>query len=215
VEKGMADMESLVAAKIGHLAWSYDANPSPAESPGSLVPAGLGPEVEDQRRILRERARLLAREPQADNAEEVLVVVEFILAHERYGLESTLIREVYPLKEFTPLPGTPSFILGIMNLRGQILSITDIRKFFDLPEKRLTNLNRVIILKNHDREFGILADDIVGMRTIALKDLQLSLPTLTGLRADYLKGVTPDRLVVLEGEKLLTDDRLLVHAEVE
>jgi len=73
----------------------------------------------------------------------------------------------------------------------------------------------VIILKNHDREFGILADDIVGMRTIALKDLQLSLPTLTGLRADYLKGVTPDRLVVLEGEKLLTDDRLLVHAEVE
>ena len=102
-----------------------------------------------------------------------------------------------------------------MNLRGQILSITDIRKFFDLPEKGLTNLNRVIILRNHDREFGILADDIVGMRTIALKDLQLSLPTLTGLRAEYLKGVTPDRLVVLEGEKLLTDDRLLVHAEVE
>jgi purine-binding chemotaxis protein CheW len=211
----MTDMESSVAAKIGHLTWPYDANPSPAESSGSLVPAGLGKEVEDQRRILRERARLLAREPQADNAEEVLVVVEFILAHERYGLESTLIREVYPLKEFTPLPGTPAFILGIMNLRGQILSITDIRKFFDLPEKSRTNLNRVIILKNHDREFGILADVIVGMRTIALKDLQLNLPTLTGLRADYLKGVTPDRLVVLEGEKLLCDDRLLVHAEVE
>ena len=102
-----------------------------------------------------------------------------------------------------------------MNVRGQILSITDIRKFFDLPEKGLTNLNRVIILRNHDREFGILADDIVGMRSIALKDLQASLPTLTGLRAEYLKGVTPDRLVVLEGEKLLTDDRLLVHAEVE
>jgi purine-binding chemotaxis protein CheW len=212
----MADMDSLVAAKTGNLAELVVTAAGSAESLRSSASTGSGStEVADQRRILRERARLLAREPQSDNTEEVLVVVEFILAHERYGLESTLIREVYPLKEFTPLPGTPTFIVGLMNLRGQILSITDIRKFFDLPEKGLTNLNRVIILKNHDREFGILADDIVGMRTIALKDLQFSLPTLTGLRAEYLKGVTPDRLVVLEGEKLLTDDRLLVHTEVE
>jgi purine-binding chemotaxis protein CheW len=211
----MADMESLVAANISNRSERGATEAGLAESLRSSATTGSGSEVEDQRRILRERARLLAREPQSDNTEEVLVVVEFVLAHERYGLESTLIREVYPLKEFTPLPGTPAFIVGLMNLRGQILSITDIRKFFDLPEKGLTNLNRVIILRNHDREFGILADDIVGMRTIALKDLQLSLPTLTGLRAEYLKGVTPDRLVVLEGEKLLTDDRLLVHAEVE
>jgi purine-binding chemotaxis protein CheW len=211
----MADMESLVAANIGNLAEQVATEARPAELRRSFVTTGSGSEVKDQRRILRERARLLAREPLSNNTEEVLVVVEFVLAHERYGLESTLIREVYPLKEFTPLPGTPAFIVGLMNLRGQILSITDIRKFFDLPEKGLTNLNRVIILRNHDREFGILADDIVGMRTIALKDLQFTLPTLTGLRAEYLKGVTPDRLVVLEGEKLLTDDRLLVHAEVE
>ncbi len=211
----MADTESLTAANIGNLAgWGITA-PGAAESCRSSAPTDLGLEAEDQRRILRERALILAREPQSDNTEEVLVVVEFILAHERYGLESTLIREVYPLKEFTPLPGTPAFIVGLMNVRGQILSITDIRKFFDLPEKGLTNLNRVIILKNHDREFGILADDIVGMRTITLKDLQPSLPTLTGIRAEYLKGVTPDRLVVLDGEKLLKDDRLLVHAEVE
>jgi purine-binding chemotaxis protein CheW len=211
----MADMESLVAANISNRSERGATEAGLSESLRSSATTGSGSEVEDQSRILRERARLLAREPQSDNTEEVLVVVEFVLAHERYGLESTLIREVYPLKEFTPLPGTPAFIVGLMNLRGQILSITDIRKFFDLPEKGLTNLNRVIILRNHDREFGILADDIVGMRTIALKDLQLSLPTLTGLRAEYLKGVTPDRLVVLEGEKLLTDDRLLVHAEVE
>ena len=172
-------------------------------------------EIEDQRRVLRERTRILAQEPPTENNEEVIVVVEFLLAQECYGIESTLIREVYPLKEYTPLPGTPSFILGLMNVRGQILSITDIRKLFDLPEKGLTNLNRVIILKNQDREFGILADDIVGMRTIALGNLETSLPTLTGIGAEYLKGVTPDRMVVLEGHKLLNDDRLLVHAEVE
>jgi purine-binding chemotaxis protein CheW len=173
-----------------------------------------GVEDEDPGRILRERSRILAREPQPENTAAVIVVVEFLLSQERYGLESTLIREVYPLKDYTPLPGTPPFILGLMNIRGQILSITDIRKLFDLPAEGLTNLNRVIILKNHDREFGILADDIVGMRTVALDELQTCLPTLTGMGAEFLTGVTPDRLVVLDGHKLLTDDRLLVHAEV-
>jgi purine-binding chemotaxis protein CheW len=212
----MTEIDNLTSGKTG----------KPANGDGAAAPlttesrpwsglVGVGLEIEDQRRVLRERTRILAREPHTENIEEVLIVVEFSLAQERYGIESTLIREVYPLKEFTPLPGTPPFILGLMNVRGQILSITDIRKFFDLPEKGLTNLNRIIILKNHHREFGILADDIVGMRTIAPGDLQTSLPTLTGIRAEYLKGITPDRMVVLEGHKLLNDDRLLVHAEVE
>ena len=212
----MVDIANLTPGKIGELA--KDARASSSMTTGSLQwygSMGAGLEIEDQHRVLRERARMLAREPQTENNEEVIVVVEFLLAKECYGIESTLIREVYPLKEYTPLPGTPSFILGLMNVRGQILSITDIRKLFDLPEKGLTNLNRVIILKNHNREFGILADDIVGMRTIALGNLQTSLPTLTGIGAEYLKGVTPDRMVVLEGHKLLNDDRLLVHAEVE
>ena len=108
----MADMDSLVAAKTGNLAGLVATAAGPAESLRSFATTGSGSEVEDQRRILRERARLLAREPLADNTEEVLVVVEFVLAHERYGLESTLIREVYPLKEFTPLPGTPAVYRG-------------------------------------------------------------------------------------------------------
>jgi purine-binding chemotaxis protein CheW len=211
----MVETAGLGAVKTENLTvWGTNL-PGATESTSSSESTGLESKVEDQRRILRERARILAREPQSANTEEILVVVEFILAQERYGIESTLIREVYPLKEYTPLPGTPPFILGLMNVRGQILSITDIRKFFDLPEKGLTNLNRVIILKNRDREFGILADDIVGIRSLPLKELQTSLPTLTGIRAEYLKGVTPDRLVVLEGEKLLKDDRLVVHVEVE
>jgi purine-binding chemotaxis protein CheW len=212
----MAATESFTANTKGNPAtWGHLVPTTTAGSNHWPGPTGAESEVEAQRRLLRERARILAREPQSEDTEEVLVVVEFILAKERYGIESNLIREVYPLKEYTPLPGTPSFILGLMNVRGQILSITDIRKLFDLPEKGLTNLNRVIILKNHEREFGILADDIVGMRSIVLRDFQSSLPTLTGIRAQYLKGVTPDRLVILEGEKILTDDRLLVHLEVE
>ena len=161
---------------------------------------------------LRERAKALAREPVgAEEDEEYLEVAEFMLAHERYALELTHIREVYPLKELTPLPGTPDFVLGIINVRGQILSIIDIKRFFDLPEKGLTNLNQVIILQSDEMEFGILADEILGTRSIPASTIQTSLPTLTGIRAEYLKGVTGDRVVILDGEKILSDEKIVVQ----
>ncbi|MGQ9920339.1 MAG: chemotaxis protein CheW [Desulfobacca sp.] len=177
---------------------------------------GLGPDQDQtmDQAILRERARLLAQEPPAAPAGEILVVVEFTLGTEHYGVESTLVREVYPLKDFTPLPGTPPFILGLMNVRGQILSITDLKTLFGLSNHGLSNANRVIILQHAVREFAILVDTIVGMRTIPLAELQEDLPTLTGLAGDFIKGITPDRLAVLHGEKLLTDDRLVVNGDM-
>ena len=118
---------------------------------------------------------------------------------------------MHPLKEFTPLPGTPPFVFGIINFRGQILSIIDLKKFFELPEKGLTDLNRVIILHSKEMEFGILADAILGLRAIPIKAMQPSLPTLTGIRTAYLKGVTEDRMVILDGAKVLSDKKLIVH----
>ena len=166
----------------------------------------------EKAKVLKERARALAKEPKGiEEDESHLEVVEFMLAHERYDLELTHIREVYPLKELTPLPGTPDFVLGIINVRGQILSIVDIKRFFELPEKGLTNLNQVIILQSDEMEFGILADEILGTKSIPASAIQASLPTLTGIRAEYLKGVTGDRVVILDGEKLLADEKIVVQ----
>ena len=144
-----------------------------------------------------------------------LKVVEFLLAHEKYALELFHISEVYTLQEFTPVPCTPPFVLGIINVRGQIISIIDLRVFFDLPQGGITNLNRVIILSSHTMEFGILADEILGVREISIHDIQTSLPMFTGVRAEYLKGVTKDRVVILDGEKILADRNIVVHTEVE
>jgi len=124
------------------------------------------------------------------------------------------VREVYPLKELTPLPCTPPFVAGIVNVRGQVISVIDIKKFFDLPERGLTDLNKVIILSDGVMEFGILADAVVDVRNIPLEKIQSGLPTLTGIREDYLRGVTAERLVILDAEKLLTDGNIVVHEEV-
>ncbi len=172
--------------------------------------------TDEKKAILRERARAMASEPtpaQADD--ELMEVVEFNLAYENYAVESRFVREVYPLREYTPLPGAPTFVLGIINVRSQILSVLDIRKFFDLPEKGLTDLNKVIIVRRGDMEVGLLVDSIVGARRVRADEIQSSLPTLTGIGAEFLKGVTRERLTILDLEKILSDKRIIVREEVE
>jgi purine-binding chemotaxis protein CheW len=176
----------------------------------------LTPGLEENRKILRDRARLLAAGSKADATapRSLLEIVEFVLGPERYGIESSRIREIHPLNEYTPLPCTPAFVLGLVNVRGQILSIIDIKKLFDLPENGLTDLNKIIIVHAHSMELGILADAILGTRSIAPEELHPALPTLTGIRADYLQGITKDSLVVLDVGKILADERILVDEVV-
>jgi purine-binding chemotaxis protein CheW len=167
-------------------------------------------------RILRARARALAVPPRRSmSAGAMLELLEFRLASERYALETRHVQDVHPLRDLTPLPCTPAFVLGIVNLRGRILPVLDLKKFFDLPERGLTDLHRIILVRGNDLEFGVLADVIVGVRSVAADSLQPSLPTLTGIRADYLKGIGEDRLVVLDVERILADPKIIVHEEVE
>jgi purine-binding chemotaxis protein CheW len=139
-----------------------------------------------------------------------LEVVEFLLGSEHYGIELTSIREIHVLSEFTALPGTPAFVLGLTNVRGQILSVIDIKKLFDLPEKGLTDLNKVIVVRTSHMELGILADAVIGVRSVRLNELQTSLPTLTGIRAEYLRGLTKDPLMLLDIDRILSDEKIVV-----
>lgn len=175
---------------------------------------GFSPAPEEKKRILKDRARRLAQEPEAGReGSEFAEVVEFMLAHERYAIESAYVKEIYPMRELTQVPGTPHFVLGIINVRGHIFSVIDIKKFFGLPEKGITELNKAIIIQKDRMEFGILADSITGVRRIPLDEIQPPLPTLTGIRRDYLKGITGDRLVILDAVKLLSDKSIIVHEE--
>jgi len=171
---------------------------------------------EKKKQVLEVRARELARNTDKEKAlGESIEVVEFVLAYEKYGIESSYVREIYPLKELTSVPCTPPFVLGIINVRGEIVSVIDMKKFFDLPEGGLTDMNKAIIVRNDQMEFGILADAILGVRTILREDIQSSVPTLTGIRADYLTGVTKEPLVLLDATKLLSAKNLVVHDEME
>lgn len=169
---------------------------------------------EEKHTLLKARAQALAVETKDEAAQkESVEIVVFSLASETYGIGSTFIREVYPLKDFTTLPGTPAFVLGIVNVRGQIISVIDLKKFFNLPEKGLGELNKVIIIRNERMEFGILADIIHGTRSISIEEIQTPPVSTGGIGAGYLKGVTNDHIIILDAERILEDEHIIINQE--
>jgi purine-binding chemotaxis protein CheW len=164
---------------------------------------------------LKERAQALARRPESARTHATLEVLEFRLANERYAVETRHVGEVHPLRDLTPLPGTPPFVRGIVNLRGRIVPVFDLKKFFELPEQGLTDLHRIIVVRGPDLELGLLADVVVAVRLIAADALSPALPTLSAIGAEYLKGVSEERLVVLDLDRILADPRIVVNDEVD
>lgn len=171
--------------------------------------------IDDSQRILRARAKALAAAPEKVRDPGAVDLVEFTLAHESYAIEASFVRQICTLTELTPVPCTPPFVLGIVNIRGEILSVIDLKTLFDLPAEGLTDLDKLIILHSGPMSFGIVADSVLGVRRTPLTDLQVSLPTLTGIREKYLKGLTRDRVIVLDAAKLIGDEEIIVSEQVE
>ncbi|MBF0118163.1 MAG: chemotaxis protein CheW [Desulfobacterales bacterium] len=169
----------------------------------------------DKEEILLQRAKDLAKKKEIIEAKLLqLDIVEFYLSNEKYGIESLFIREILPLKDLTPLPFTPPFLMGIINVRGQILPVMDLKFFFDLPAKGIHDFQKVIIVSYNSMETCIIADSIIAAKSIPLTSIQPAPPTLKGIQAEYIKGVTKEFLIILDIEKILTDKKIIIHDEV-
>jgi len=163
--------------------------------------------------ILQERAVLLAVDASVNSSEVIdyLNVVEFLLTPERYGIESQLISEVLLLKELAPIPGAPTFVAGVTNIRGKIVSMINLKAFLGLVSKGITELNKTIIIQHNGIEFGIIADAITGTRSIDSKSLRAAPVTLKGKGAAFVKGIAPDGMILLDGIKLISETTIIVN----
>jgi purine-binding chemotaxis protein CheW len=159
--------------------------------------------------ILRERARLAAGKP-AGTAPEggLLMVVEFTLGRERYAVDASDVVEVARLRELRRIPDLPEFVPGVINVRGRVVSVLDIGKFYGLPEKGLTDTHRAIVVRAKSIESAILADTVPGVREIPTAEVLPAPGTHGGIRADYLKGVTKDSMAILDVHRMLLDPRV-------
>ena len=165
--------------------------------------------------ILKRRAQTLAKSTAPRAEKHTIEAVRFRLADEAYGIELGFIREVLPLGPLTFIPGIPEHISGIINVRGEIISVMDLKPLFGLEASVSPENQYVLIIAAPAMAFGILADQILGVRQIRPETLQSSIPTLTGVRADYLKGVDATGLIMLDAQKMLTDERLVVNDDNE
>lgn len=161
--------------------------------------------------ILLERAQLISgkRAQQTGYEENQLRVIEFYLYPERYAVSEEFATEVFLLKEITPVPGAPAFVMGVINLRGRIVSVVDLKKFFHLKERGLTELNKVIMLRNDTMEFGIVADTVVGARSIDRKDL-CQPPGNLEVAGEMVEFVHSDGLIILDANKILQSKQLII-----
>jgi purine-binding chemotaxis protein CheW len=166
--------------------------------------------------ILRARARSLARRPAIEGADAPgtsVEVLEFRLGSDRYAIEVRHVRGVHPLRNMTPLPCTPPFVLGIVSVRGRMLPVISLKRFFDLPDGGLTDLHRVVMVRHGDMEFGLPADIDVVVRRIEPAHLQSPPVILDPDIARCVAGITTDGLAVLDIPSLCADPRLVVDDE--
>jgi purine-binding chemotaxis protein CheW len=178
------------------------------EGAESLPPEEVG-------RILRERAAALARpHEEATIPTETLEFLVLALAGERYGLEAARVVEVLPLRELTPVPCTPGFVLGVVTHRGRILPVLDFRSLFDLAGPGAPGGGRIVAVEAGGMTFGIFADAVVNLVRVGASEVAPPPVALDGGRRSFVRGVARGTVAILDLEGLARDPRTTVNEEV-
>lgn len=167
-----------------------------------------------QKEILKSRAEKLARVSHVEEPSERIKVLVFQLENERYAIEMIYVKEVFPLKDYTPIPCVPPFIFGLANIRRKILSIFDLKAFFELTHKNKGT--KLIIVEENEMELALLADEIYEIQLIKLKDIH-PLPSLflSTVKQDFLQGIAPNNVIIIDGKKLLSSKQIVIEEPVE
>jgi purine-binding chemotaxis protein CheW len=135
----------------------------------------------------------------------------FRLQEDLYAVDIMRIKEIIRPQKLTPLPQSPAFVDGIINLRGAVIPVVDLRKRFDMPPRDLTISTRLLIVRLSGQTLGLVVDDVTEVVTIPVTDIKPPPAVSDGLIVNHLLGVclSGDNLVML-----LDIDRLLTKNEV-
>jgi purine-binding chemotaxis protein CheW len=161
-------------------------------------------------RVLEERSQALAHRETAKQTQQGEEILSFQLGDGRYGISASFVREVQVLRSHTPLPGTPPFVLGLVNLRGRLLSVLDIRPLLSLPLGPPRAGAVLLIIGASGMEVALLADEVIEIRRGHV-DLAPSLAAAAGQAAEWVQGVDRDLGVRIDVALMLADARLIVN----
>lgn len=136
----------------------------------------------------------------------------FKLAAEEYGLEILKVREIIGMMDITSVPGTPPYVKGVINLRGKVIPVVDLRSKFGMEATEQTEETCIIVVYVGAIEMGIVVDKVSEVLDIAARDIEETPKLGRGVNTDYILGIgkTGDRV-----KMLLDIEKVLSSADVE
>lgn len=144
-----------------------------------------------------------------DGKDPVVQWVTFRLEEETYGINVMQVQEVLRISEIAPVPGAPDYVLGIINLRGNVVTVIDTRKRFGLPPGELDDNSRIVIIETQSQIFGILVDSVAEVVELRRSEIDMAPNVGNEESARYIQGVaTVDDvlLILVDLNKLLSDE---------
>jgi len=145
----------------------------------------------------------------ANQNDPLMQWVTFYLGDEKYGINVMQVQEVLRYSEIAPVPGAPNYVLGIINLRGNVVTVIDTRNRFGLPSKETDDASRVVIIETENHIIGILVDSVAEVVELKASEIETAPNVGNEDSSKYIQGVTSrenELLILVDLNKLLSED---------
>ncbi len=149
--------------------------------------------------------------------EGVSQMVVFMMENEEFACSINNVQEVVKMVRVTPLPRSLDFVEGVINMRGEVIPVIDLRKRFELPEAERTNDSRIIIVEVQERMVGLIVDSVSEVTRLPDEQIQEAPRQVAGGKTDLITGVgkVDDRmLIILDLDRILTTDEQVVLEDI-
>ena len=134
----------------------------------------------------------------------------FTLGSESYGVDALQVQEVLQCPEISPVPGAPAHVLGIINIRGEVITVNDMRSMLGLPDAEITDQTRIVLMESDGQKQGMLVDSITEIINVRASEIETT--TTGGEGNSMIQGTYPmkDKLyILLSANELMKDDETL------
>ncbi|ALO46316.1 chemotaxis protein CheW [Pseudohongiella spirulinae] len=143
--------------------------------------------------------------------DQVLQWVTFQLDNETYGVNVMAVKEVLKFQDIAPVPGAPDYVMGIINIRGTVISVINTRRRFGLPDRESDDNTRIVIIEIGRHVIGIVVDSVAEVVYLRRSEIETAPQVNKDETARFITGVChrDDALLILvELDKLLTEEEL-------
>ena len=143
--------------------------------------------------------------------EPMVRLITFNLNNENYGIEVSQVREILRINQNFPVPGAPDYVLGITNIRGNVVTIVDARMRFNLPIVEYTDCARMIVIESYGETVAIVVDSVADVIDVPESSIDVNLKVNLSGDSRYISGVVTNAdglIIILNVEKFITEEQL-------